>query len=56
VPSEGCSIEEQLIEYCGWALCLVTWCLRTTSVDTTPGTLPHDGNVVPKHVGATIHY
>jgi hypothetical protein len=22
VPSERCSIEEQSIEYCGWALCL----------------------------------
>src|SRR5215475_8604303 len=27
VPSERCSIEEQLIEYCGCGvLCLVTWC------------------------------
>jgi hypothetical protein len=34
VPSERCSIEEQSIEYCGWACC---------------------GNVMPKHVGATIH-
>src|SRR5215510_14811968 len=31
VPSERCSIEEQLIEYCGWA-----WCAeRTTSLKTT---------------------
>jgi hypothetical protein len=22
VPSEGCSIEEQSIEYCGWACCV----------------------------------
>jgi hypothetical protein len=22
VPSERCSIEEQLIEYCGWACCV----------------------------------
>src|SRR5215510_7164428 len=36
VPSERCSIEEQSIEYCGWAYCLVTWCAeRTTSLDTT---------------------
>jgi hypothetical protein len=35
VPSEMCSIEEQSIEYCGWAL----------------GTLPEDGNVMPKRVG-----
>jgi hypothetical protein len=42
VPSERCSVEEQSIEYCGWAccvywrgawrlwmgvLCLVTWCV-----------------------------
>ena len=51
-------------------LCLVTWCVRTTSRDNTPihnilstapqlsisqkaqGTLPEDGNVMPKHVGA----
>src|SRR5215831_7750074 len=41
VPSERCSIEEQSIEYCGWACCLVTWCAeRTTSLDTTrPSTI-----------------
>jgi hypothetical protein len=39
VPSETCSIEEQSTEYCGWAL----------------ETLPEDGDVMPKHVGATIH-
>jgi hypothetical protein len=39
VPFERCSVEEQSIEYCGWAL----------------GTLPEDGNVMPKHVGVTIH-
>jgi hypothetical protein len=38
VPSERCLIEEQSIEYCGWAL----------------GTLPEDGNVMPKYVVATI--
>src|SRR5215510_10166593 len=36
VHSERCSIEEQSIEYCGCcSVCLVTWCLRTTSLDTT---------------------
>src|SRR5215468_4562819 len=75
VPSERCSNEEQSIEYCGWACCLVTWCAsRTTSLDTTRhihnilstapqlsisqktlGTLPEYGNLMPKHVGATIH-
>src|SRR5215469_2300000 len=43
VPTERCSIEEQLIEYCGCCgvLCLVTWCApRTTSLDTTrPSTI-----------------
>jgi hypothetical protein len=31
--------------------------MRTTSLDTqkTLGTLLEDGNVMPKHVGATIH-
>src|SRR5215470_14959116 len=40
VPSERCSIEEQSIEFCGWACC-VTWCApRTTSLDTTrPSTI-----------------
>jgi hypothetical protein len=41
VPSEKCSIEEQSIEYCGWACCGVVH--------------TEDGNVMPKHVGATIH-
>jgi hypothetical protein len=40
VPSKSYSIEEQSIEYCGWVI----------------GTLPEYGNVMPKHVGATIHY
>jgi hypothetical protein len=25
VPSERCSTEEQLIEYCGWVCCVVAW-------------------------------
>jgi hypothetical protein len=41
VPSERCSIEEQSIEYCGWAFCVCA--------------VAEDGNVMPKHVGATIH-
>src|SRR5215475_1659271 len=64
VPSERCSIEEQSIEYCGCGvLCLVTWCAHNI-LSTAPqlsisqkalGTLPEDGNVMPKHVRATIH-
>jgi hypothetical protein len=47
VSSERCSIEEQSIEYCGWACCFT----RQKEL----GTLPEDGNVMPKHVGSTIH-
>jgi hypothetical protein len=33
-------------------LCLVTWCTHhVTRHNTAPGTLPEDGNVMPKHVG-----
>src|SRR5215510_4265180 len=65
VPSERCSIEEHSIEYCGWACCVTR---HNTSIhnilSTAPqlsisqkalGTLPEDGNVMLKHVGATIH-
>jgi hypothetical protein len=62
VPCERCSIEEQLIEYCG----LVTGHNMPIHniLSTGPqlsisqkalGTLPEDGNVMLKHVGATIH-
>src|SRR5215469_9240677 len=45
VPSERCSIEEQSIEYYRWACCVFFQkALRT---------LPEDGNVMPKYVGAT---
>jgi hypothetical protein len=65
VPSERCSIEDQSIEYCGWATHHVT--KHNTPIhnilSTAPqlsisqkalGTLTEDGNVMPKHVGATI--
>ena len=75
MPSERCSIEEQSIEYCGWACCasdVVRGAHHVTRHDTlihnilstdsllsisqkALGTLPEDGNVMPKHVGATIH-
>jgi hypothetical protein len=44
-------------------LCLVAWCVHNI-LSTAPqlsisqkalGTLPKDGNAMPKHVGATIH-
>jgi hypothetical protein len=71
VPSERCSIEEQSIEYCGWACCVVR--AHYVSIHNTPihnilstvpqlsisqkalETLPEDGNLIPKHVGATIY-
>jgi hypothetical protein len=77
MPSERCSIEEQSIEYFGWACCLVTWyeaiathhvTRHNTSIPHIPstapqlrisqkalGTLPEDGNVMPKHVETTVH-
>jgi hypothetical protein len=44
VPSERCSIEEQSIEYCGLSISRKAL-----------GKIPEDGNVRPKHAGATIH-
>jgi hypothetical protein len=65
VPSERCSIEVQPIEYCGWACCITRHNTPIHNIlSTTPqlnisqkalGTLPKDGYVMPKHVGATIH-
>jgi hypothetical protein len=68
VPSERCSIEEQSTEYCGWACCVHHVTRHNTPIhnilSTVPqlsisqkalGTLPEDGNVMSKHVGATIH-
>jgi hypothetical protein len=51
VPCERCSIEEQSIECCGWACCAPQLNISHKAL----GTLPEDGNVMPKHVGATIH-
>jgi hypothetical protein len=48
VPSERCSIEEHLSEYCAWGVGL-------SISQKALGTLPEDGNVMQKHVGATIH-
>jgi hypothetical protein len=45
VTSERCLIEEQSIEYCGWE----------SISQKAQGTLLEDGNVMPKHVGYTIH-
>jgi hypothetical protein len=70
VGSERCSIEEQSIEYCGWACACA--CDHVTRHNTpihnilstasqfsisqkALGMLPEDGNIMSKHVGATIH-
>src|SRR5215475_4443453 len=70
VPCERCSIQEQSIEFCGWGCCVsdvvrgAHHVTRHNILSTAPqlsisqkalGTLPEDGNVMPKHVGATIH-
>src|SRR5215472_7464429 len=65
VPSGRRSIEEQSIEYCGWACCVQSNNTPIHNIlSTAPqlsisqkalGTLPEDGNVMLKHVGATIH-
>ena len=69
MPSERCSIEKQSIEYCGWTCCVAHHVTRHKKpihniLSTAPqlsisqkalGTLPEDVNVMPKHVGATIH-
>jgi hypothetical protein len=61
VASERCSVEEQWMGVWHGAC---TMPLDTTRPSTAPqlsisqkalGMLPEDGNVMPKHVGATIH-
>jgi hypothetical protein len=51
VPSERSSIEEQSIEYCGCGLTDPQLSISQKAL----GKLPEDGNVMPKHVGATRH-
>jgi hypothetical protein len=66
--SEICSIEEQSIEYFGWAIATYHVTRHNTTIhnilSTAPqlsishkalGTLPEDDNVMPKHIGATTH-
>jgi hypothetical protein len=57
VPSDRCSIEEQSIEYCGWAPIhnILSTVPQLSIYQKALGKLPDDGNVMPKHVGATIH-
>jgi hypothetical protein len=71
VPSEICSIEEQSKEYCGaWRSQIakhhvtsnntpihnILWTAPQLNISQKAlGMLPEDGNVMSKHVGATIH-
>jgi hypothetical protein len=66
VPTERYSIEEQPIEYCvslthhvtrhNTAIHNILLTAPQLSISQkTLRTLPEDGNVMPKHVGATIH-
>jgi hypothetical protein len=57
VPSERCSIEEQSIEYCGWVPInnILSTAPQLSISQKALETLPEDGNVMPKHVGATKH-
>jgi hypothetical protein len=65
VPSERCSIEEHSIEYWGRAHHVTRHDTPIHNIlSTAPqlsisqkalGTLAEDSNVMPKHVGATIH-
>jgi hypothetical protein len=64
---ERCFIEEQSIEYCGWIAThhvtrhntpihnILSNASQLSISQKALGTLPEDGNVIPKHVGATIH-
>jgi hypothetical protein len=52
VLSERCSIEEQSIEYCGWA-CWSSGVVSGPQLSISQkalGMLPEDGNLIPKHV------
>jgi hypothetical protein len=50
VPYERCSTEEQSIEYS-----ILSTVPQLSVSQKAIGTLPDDGNVMPKHVVATIH-
>jgi hypothetical protein len=69
VSSERCLIEEKSIEYCGWGVASSAYHVTRHNtpihniLSTAPqlgisqkalGTLPDDGNVMPKRVGASI--
>jgi hypothetical protein len=55
-PFEGFSIEEQSIEYCGWSSHNILSTAPQLSISQNAlGTIPEDGNLMPKHAGDTIH-
>jgi hypothetical protein len=64
VSSERCSIEQQSIEYCGWHHVtrhntpihnILSTAPQLSISQKSLGMLPDDGDVMLKHVGATIH-
>jgi hypothetical protein len=64
VPSESCEMAAQSIEYGGGRVVSTHNTPIHNILSTAPQlgisqkalqTLPEDGNVMPKHVGATIH-
>jgi hypothetical protein len=62
VPYKRCSIDEQSIEYCGCVSRhntpihhILSTAPQLSISQKALGTLPEDGSVMPKHVGATIH-
>jgi hypothetical protein len=58
VPSVRCSNEEQTIDVTGHNTPIHNTLSTAPQLSISQkalGTLPEDGNVMPKHVGATIH-
>jgi hypothetical protein len=55
VSCERCSIEEQSIEYCRSINNILSTAPEFSISQKALETLPEDGNVMPKHVGTTIH-
>jgi hypothetical protein len=58
VPSERCPFKEKSIEYCGYHTpihYILSTAPQLSISQKALEKLPEDGNVMPKHVGATIH-
>src|SRR5215510_8359121 len=55
VPSERCSIEEHVTRHNTPIHNILSTAPQLSISQKALGTLPEDGNVMPKHVGATTH-